>query len=94
MSNFLKVYDFKSYNEAKRVFEELKLSHKFSTENDQDTYSLIIGPVNNIEANNLVLSFRAFTSFIVNTVIILIKKLNNITPDCLSIIFSVKNVIE
>ena len=54
---FLKVYNFKSYNIAKKLFNELELKHKFAVQNDGTSYSLIIGPLDNLEANNLVLSF-------------------------------------
>ena len=54
---YLRVFGFKSYNEAKSVFNELKIKKKFTTQNDQSSYSIIIGPLENQEANNLVLSF-------------------------------------
>jgi hypothetical protein len=36
---------------------ELELTHIFTIQNDQGLHSLIIGPLDNIDANNLVLSF-------------------------------------
>ena len=54
---FLKIYDFRSYEEIKSLISALNLSYKFSTNKEENYYSLIIGPLKNIEANNLVLSF-------------------------------------
>ena len=54
---YLKIYDFESYEKAKSVYSKLNLMYKFTTQNDQGSYSLIVGPLNNTEANNLVLSF-------------------------------------
>jgi len=54
---FLKIYEFKSYNEAKNIISELKILYTFSTMNEGDSYSLLLGPLENQEANNLVLSF-------------------------------------
>ena len=54
---FLKIYGFDSYQKAKLIYGQLELKQKFTIQNDQDSYSLIIGPLENIEANNLVLSF-------------------------------------
>ena len=54
---FLKIYDFKSYNMAKSVFNELKIKNNFTTQKENSSYSLIIGPLDSIKANNLVLSF-------------------------------------
>ena len=54
---YLKIYNFKSYQEVKDVILELDISYKFSTKNEGNSYSLQIGPLENLEANNLVLSF-------------------------------------
>jgi len=54
---FLKIYDFRSYEEIKSLISELNVLHKFSANKEENYYSLIIGPLKNIEANNLVLSF-------------------------------------
>ena len=54
---FLKVYEFKSYNQAKSIISEIDPSIVFTTQNEGNTYTLIIGPLKNEEANNLVLSF-------------------------------------
>ena len=53
----LKVYEFQSYNEAKSIFTEFNLKYKFVIQKEQEFYSLIVGPLNNDEANKLVLSF-------------------------------------
>ena len=54
---FLKIYGFKSYNDIKSTMLLMDLPHKFTTQNEGNIYSLIIGPLENLEANNLVLSF-------------------------------------
>ena len=54
---FLKIYDFKSYSDAKFVISELNVSYKFTTKKEISSYSLIIGPLSNEDANKLVLSF-------------------------------------
>ena len=53
----LKVYEFQSYNEAKSIFTEFNLKYKFVIQKEAEFYSLIVGPLNNDEANKLVLSF-------------------------------------
>ena len=53
----LKVYEFQSYNEAKSIFTEFNLKYKFLIQKEGEFYSLIVGPLNNDEANKLVLSF-------------------------------------
>ena len=53
----LKVYEFQSYNEAKSIFTEFNLKYKFVIQKEKEFYSLIVGPLNNDEANKLVLSF-------------------------------------
>ena len=54
---YLRIYNFKSYQEVKDVILELDISYKFTTKNEGNSYSLQIGPLENLEANNLVLSF-------------------------------------
>ena len=54
---YLKVYDFNSYEKAKSTILELDISNKFTTKKEENNYSLIIGPLTNIDANNLLLSF-------------------------------------
>ena len=54
---YLKVYDFESYNIAKDIFLDFDMAYKFTTQNDNGFYTLIIGPLDIKDANNLVLSF-------------------------------------
>ena len=54
---YLKIYGFFSYDNVKNIISDLKLKYKFSSHNEGSNYSVIIGPLNNLEANNLVLSF-------------------------------------
>lgn len=56
---FIKILGFLSYDEAKNVLKDLKITHKFLVENNDGKYSLIVGPLENIDANKLVLSFIA-----------------------------------
>ena len=54
---FLKVSGFLSKDEAKNLVKEIKLSYNFNLIYDNGKYILLIGPLKNIDANNLVLSF-------------------------------------
>ena len=54
---YLKIYGFTSYDNAKTIITDLKLQYKFSSHNEGSNYSVIMGPLENLEANNLVLSF-------------------------------------
>ena len=54
---FLKIYNFKSYNDIKSIISNLKINNKFTTQKEESTYSLILGPLTNEIANKLVLSF-------------------------------------
>ena len=54
---FLKVKEFKSYKSAKSILSEIGESYMYTAEKDGNRYNLIIGPLSNIEANNLVSSF-------------------------------------
>ena len=56
-SLYLKVYGFNSYDDIKNIFSDLDLDYKFTTNNEEELYSIAIGPLDNLEANNLVLSF-------------------------------------
>ena len=56
---FLKIYGFKSFNSAKSVISELDESYKNNIISIDKSYILILGPLSNIEAKNLVLSFIA-----------------------------------
>ena len=54
---YLKIYDFKSYNNAKSLILDLSIINKYTIQKEKEFYSLILGPLTNNEANNLVLSF-------------------------------------
>jgi rare lipoprotein A len=54
---FVKVYGFESYNEAKNIIDLLNIKFNTTTQNDADSHSVIIGPIENIDANKLVSSF-------------------------------------
>lgn len=54
---FLKIYNFASYNDIKSSILDLNITHKYTSQNNNGSYILTIGPLENIEANNLVLSF-------------------------------------
>ena len=54
---FVKVYGFKSYNETKKIIDSLNIKFNITTQNEGESYSVIIGPIENIDANKLVSSF-------------------------------------
>ena len=54
---FVKVHGFKSYNEAKNIINALNIKFNTTTQNEGDTYSVLFGPIENIDANKLVSSF-------------------------------------
>ena len=54
---FVKVYGFESYNETKNIIDLLNIKFNTTTQNEGDSYSVIIGPIENIDANKLVSSF-------------------------------------
>ena len=54
---YLKIYGFTSYDNAKTIISHLKLQYKFRSQKEVSNYSVIMGPLNNLQANNLVLSF-------------------------------------
>ena len=56
---FIKILGFLSYDEAKNVLKDLQITNKFLVNNSEGKYSLIVGPLENIDANKLVLSFIA-----------------------------------
>ena len=67
---YLKIYDFNSLEDIKVIINDLKLTYKYISENDGNFYNLTIGPLKNIEANKLVLTFisRGYknTKFLLN----------------------------
>ena len=54
---YLKIYNFSSYEEINKIINELNINYKSTTQKESEYYSIILGPLENIEANNLVLSF-------------------------------------
>ena len=54
---YVKVYGFKSYNEAKKIIKKLNIKFNTTTQNEGDSYSILLGPIENIDANKLVSSF-------------------------------------
>ena len=54
---FVKVYGFESYNETKNIIDLLNIKFYITTQNEGESYSVIIGPIENIDANKLVSSF-------------------------------------
>ena len=54
---FVKIYGFKSYNETKKIIDSLNIKFNITTQNEGESYSVIIGPIENIDANKLVSSF-------------------------------------
>ena len=54
---FLKVFNFNSYENIQKIINALNLTVKTTTEKDGEKYNLILGPINNDEANKLVSSF-------------------------------------
>ena len=54
---FLKIFGFKNYINIKKTIFELNIFNEFTYKKEGDMYSIIIGPLKNLEANNLVLSF-------------------------------------
>ena len=54
---FLKVYGFGSYDEIKKIINSLNIKFNTTTQNEGNSYSVLLGPLENIEANKLVSSF-------------------------------------
>ena len=54
---YLKVYGFKSYDEAFEIINILDILFKTTTQNEGNNYSIILGPIENNEVNKLVSSF-------------------------------------
>ena len=54
---YLKVYGFNSYDDANKILGSLKIKFKTTTQNEGDNYSILLGPLENNEANKLVSSF-------------------------------------
>ena len=54
---YLKIYGFKSYDDAKKIIYSLGLNFKTTTQNEGDNYSILLGPLENEDVDNLVSSF-------------------------------------
>ena len=54
---FIKIYGFESYNETKNIIDLLNIKFNITIQNEGESYSVIIGPIENIDANKLVSSF-------------------------------------
>tara|TARA_Y100001970_G_scaffold69243_1_gene88333 strand:- start:11297 stop:12205 length:909 start_codon:yes stop_codon:yes gene_type:complete len=54
---FLKIYEFNNHTEINNIITELKILNNYTIQEENSKYNLIIGPINNIQANNLVSSF-------------------------------------
>ena len=56
---YLKVYNFDSYNEAINITKELNIDFNITTRKQNNKFIILIGPIENEDANNLVSSFIA-----------------------------------
>jgi rare lipoprotein A len=54
---FLHVNNFKNYQEIQNIINQIKLNEKYTTENIENFYKLVIGPIDNQSANKLVSTF-------------------------------------
>ena len=54
---YLKIYDFASYDEAKNLMNDLNIQFKNTKQKEGENYTLIIGPLENTDVNNLVSTF-------------------------------------
>ena len=54
---FIKIFNFKTYQEIQNVLEDLNLTIKSTKERNESQYNLILGPIKNEEADKLVSSF-------------------------------------
>ena len=54
---FVKVYGFETYNDAKNIIKSLNINFNTTTQNEGDAFSVLLGPIENIDANKLVSSF-------------------------------------
>ena len=51
---FIMINEFNSYNEIQNIIYSYEIDYKTTIQNEGDSYSVIFGPLNNIEANKLV----------------------------------------
>ena len=54
---YLKIYGFKSYDDAKKIINSIDLNFDITTQNEGDNYSIILGPLKNRDVDYLVSSF-------------------------------------
>ena len=54
---FLKIYNFKTYEDTQKILKELNILEKSTVNKEESYYNLVIGPLMNEEANKLVSSF-------------------------------------
>ena len=54
---FIKIFNFKTYQEIQNVLEDLNLTTNSTNERNESQYNLILGPIKNEEADKLVSSF-------------------------------------
>tara|TARA_B100001250_G_scaffold310673_1_gene272599 strand:+ start:44 stop:970 length:927 start_codon:yes stop_codon:yes gene_type:complete len=54
---YLHINNFKNYQEIQKIINQIKLTEKYTTENNGTSYKLIIGPIENDIANKLVSTF-------------------------------------
>ena len=57
ISNIQPVLIIAENSASETIISDLKLQYKFSSQNEGSNYSVIMGPLDNLQANNLVLSF-------------------------------------
>ena len=54
---YLKIYGFSSYIEVKKMISELGIDYKYLIQKEGNNYSLLLGPLENTDVNNLVTTF-------------------------------------
>ena len=54
---YVKIYEFKNYQEIQSVLKELNITVKNTIEKESTNYNIILGPISNQDVNNLVSSF-------------------------------------
>ena len=54
---FVKIYNFETYEEIQKILLDMNIEIKTTTEKNKSQYNLILGPIDNEMANNLVSSF-------------------------------------
>lgn len=54
---YLKIYNFTTYNEIKNLISELDIKYNFLSQKEDENLSLLLGPLENNDVNNLVTTF-------------------------------------